>query len=70
MTAHDFESLDEAEVIDLLCERFRRLTDAGYECAHALILAVYPQFALDDAEALLADGSSATAARLLILRAA
>jgi hypothetical protein len=70
MTARDFELLDEAQATDLLCSRFRRLTDAGYECTHALVLAVYPQLALDGAEDLLACGSSATAARLLIQRAA
>lgn len=70
MTAHDFESLDETEATELLCSRFRRLTDAGYDCTHALVLAVYPQFELDGAEELLATGSSAAAARLLVQRAA
>ena len=70
MTAREFEQLDETEAIELLCERFRRLTDAGYDCTHALVLAVYPQFELDGAEELLAGGSSAIAARLLIERAA
>jgi hypothetical protein len=70
MTARDFELLEEAEAAELLCSRFRTLVDAGYDCTHALVLAVYPQFELDDAEELLAGGSSATAARLLIQRAA
>jgi hypothetical protein len=69
MTGRDFELLDEAEATELLCSRFRRLTDAGFECTHALVLAVYPQFELDGAEELLADGSSEIAARLLIQRA-
>jgi hypothetical protein len=70
MTARDFELLEEAEAADLLCSRFRRLADAGYNCTHALVLAVYPQFELDNAEELLEESSSATAARLLIQRAA
>jgi hypothetical protein len=70
MTARDFELLDEAEATELLCSRFRRLTTAGYDPVHALILAVYPQFELDGAEELLAGGSSETAARLLIQRVA
>ena len=70
MTAREFELLDETEATALLCTRFRRLTDAGYECTHALVLAVYPQFELDGAEELLASGSSGVAARLLIERAA
>jgi hypothetical protein len=70
MTAHEFELLDEAEATELLCSRFRRLTDAGYEPTHALVLAVYPQFELDGAENLLVNGSSEIAARLLIQRAA
>jgi hypothetical protein len=70
MTARDFEMLNEDEATELLCSRFRRLTDAGYEWVHALVLAVYPQFELDGAEELLADGSSEIAARLLIQRAA
>ena len=41
MTAGEFELLDEAEATELLCSRFRKLTDAGYECMHALVLAVY-----------------------------
>jgi hypothetical protein len=39
MTARDFELLDEEQATELLCSRFRRLTDAGYDCAHALVLA-------------------------------
>ena len=70
MTASEFELLDEAEATELLCSRFRRLTDAGYECTHALVLAVHPQLELDGAEELLACGSSAIAARLLVQRAA
>jgi hypothetical protein len=70
MTAGDFELLDESEAAELLCSRFRRLTDAGYECIHALVLAVYPQFELEEAEELLVGGSSEIAARLLIQRAA
>ncbi len=70
MTAHEFELLDEAEATDLLCGRFRRLVDAGLDCTHALVLAVYPQFELDGVEELLQNGSSETAARLLIQRAA
>jgi hypothetical protein len=70
MTARDFELLDEAEAAELLCSRFRRLADAGYECTHALVLAVYPQFELDGAEELLLGGSSEIAAQLLIQRAA
>jgi hypothetical protein len=70
MTAHDFELLDEEQATDLLCARFRRLVDAGFECTHALVLAVYPQFELDGVEQLLVDGSSEAAARLLIQRAA
>jgi hypothetical protein len=70
MTARDFELLDETEAAELLCSRFRRLTDAGYECTHALVLAVYPQFELDGAEELLLGGSSEIAAQLLIQRAA
>ena len=70
MTTRDFELLDEAEATELLCSRFRRLTDAGYECTHALVLAVYPQFELAGAEELLAHGSSEIAAQLLIQRAA
>jgi hypothetical protein len=70
MTARDFELLDEDQATELLCSRFRRLTDAGYEPTHALVLAVYPQFELGGAEELLANGSSEIAARLLIQRAA
>lgn len=70
MTAREFETLDEAQAVALLSSRFRRLVDAGYDCTHALVLAVYPQFELDGAEALLADGSSEVAAQLLIQRAA
>jgi hypothetical protein len=70
MTARDFELLEEAEAAELLCSRFRRLADAGYNCTDALVLAVYPQFELDDAEELLEESSSATATRLLIQRAA
>ncbi|HZQ64571.1 MAG TPA: hypothetical protein VFA66_05030 [Gaiellaceae bacterium] len=70
MTARDFELLDETEATELLCSRFRTLTDVGYDCTHALVLAVYPQFELDGAEELLASGSSEIAARLLIQRAA
>jgi hypothetical protein len=70
MTARDFELLDETEAAELLCSRFRRLTDAGYEYTHALVLAVYPQFELDGAEELLLGGSSEIAAQLLIQRAA
>jgi hypothetical protein len=70
MTASEFELLDEAAATELLCLRFRRLTEAGYDCAHALVLAVYPQFELEGAEALLACGSSGIAARLLVQRAA
>jgi hypothetical protein len=70
MTAHDFELLDEAEATDLLCARFRRLVDAGLDCTHALVLAVYPQFGLDGVEELVQNGSSDVAARLLIQRAA
>ena len=70
MTARDFELLTEDEATELLCSRFRKLTDAGFECTHALVLAVYPQFELDGAEELLAGGSSEFAARLLIERAA
>jgi hypothetical protein len=69
MTARDFELLDETEATELLCSRFRTLTDAGYESTHALVLAVYPQFDLDGAEELLHRGSSEAAARLLIQRA-
>ncbi len=70
MTARDFELLNEDEATELLCSRFRKLTDAGFECTHALVLAVYPQFELDGAEELLLGGSSELAARLLIERAA
>jgi hypothetical protein len=70
MTTRDFERLDEDEATELLCSRFRRLTNAGYACADALVLAVHPQFELEEAEELLARGSSETAARLLIQRAA
>lgn len=70
MTASEFESLDEAEATELLCERFRSLVAAGYDCTHALVVAVYPQFELDAAEALLACGSSGIAAGLLLQRAA
>jgi hypothetical protein len=70
MTARDFEDLSEAQATALLCARFRRLTKAGFDCTHALVLAVYPQFELDGAEQYLAGGSSETAARLLIQRAA
>jgi len=70
MTAHEFELLDEAQATDLLCARFRRLVDAGLDCTHALVLAVYPQFELDGVEELLQGGSSEAAARLLIERAA
>jgi hypothetical protein len=70
MTAHDFELLDEAEATDLLCARFRRLVDAGLECTHALVLAVYPQFELEGVEELRQTSSSEAAARLLIQRAA
>jgi hypothetical protein len=70
MTAREFETLDEAQAVALLSSRFRRLVDAGYDCTHALVLAVYPQFELDGAEELLADGSSEVAAQLLIQRAA
>jgi hypothetical protein len=70
MTASEFELLDEAAATELLSLRFRRLTEAGYDCAHALVLAVYPQFELEGAEALLACGSSGIAARLLVQRAA
>ena len=70
MTALEFELLDEEEASELLCSRFRRLTDAGYDCTHALVLSVYPQFDLDLAEELLVNGSSEIAARLLVQRAA
>ncbi len=70
MTAHEFELLDEAQATDLLCARFRRLVDAGLDCTHALVLAVYPQFELDGVEELLEQGSSESVARLLIQRAA
>ncbi len=70
MTARDFELLDENEATELLCSRFRALTEVGYEATHALVLAVYPQFELDGAEELLESGSSEIAARLLIQRAA
>jgi hypothetical protein len=70
MTAVEFELLDEAEATELLCSRFRKLTDAGYECTPALVLAVSPQFELEGAEELLIGGSSEIAARLLIRRAA
>jgi hypothetical protein len=70
MTASEFELLDEAQATDLLCARFRRLVDAGLDCTHALVLAVYPQFELDGVEELLEQGSSESAARLLIQRAA
>jgi hypothetical protein len=70
MTAGEFELLDEAEATELLCSRFRKLTDAGYECTHALVLAVYPQFELEGAEELLIGCSSEIAARMLIRRAA
>jgi hypothetical protein len=70
MTAGDFEHLDEAEATEIVCSRFRRLAEAGFDCTHALVLAVYPQFELDGAEELLAGGSSEIAAQLLIRRAA
>jgi hypothetical protein len=70
MTARDFELLDENEATELLCSRFRTLTDAGYECTQALVLAVYPQFELDGAKELLDSGSSEIAAQLLVQRAA
>ena len=70
MTTRDFELLDEEQATELLCSRFRRLTDAGYDCAHALVLAVHPQIELDAAEELLAAGSSELAAGLLLHRAA
>jgi hypothetical protein len=70
MTARDFELLDESEATELLCSRFRTLTDAGFECTHALVLAVYPQFELEGAAELLSTGSSEIAAQLLIQRAA
>jgi hypothetical protein len=70
MTARDFELLDESEATEILCSRFRTLTDAGYDCTQALVLAVYPQFELDGAAELLASGSSQIAAQLLIQRAA
>jgi hypothetical protein len=69
MTARDFELLNEAEAADLLCSRFRRLADAGYDCTHALVLAVHPQFELDGAEELLTSRASGLAAQLLIQRA-
>jgi hypothetical protein len=70
MTTRDFERLDEDDATELLCSRFRRLTNAGYTCVDALVLATHPQFELEEAEELLAHGSSETAVRLLILRAA
>jgi hypothetical protein len=70
MTTSEFELLDEAEATDLLCARLRWLVDAGVDCRHALVLAVYPQFELEGMEELLRDGSSEAAARLLIQRAA
>jgi hypothetical protein len=70
MTTADFELLDEAEATELLCSRFRRLTDAGYDCTQALVLAVHPQVELDHAEELLVAGSSEIAAQLLIQHAA
>jgi hypothetical protein len=70
MTAHEFELLNEDEATELLSSRFCRLTEAGYECTQALVFAVHPQFELDGAEELLADGSSDLAAWLLIQRAA
>jgi hypothetical protein len=70
MTTNDFELLDETEATELLCARFRRLVDAGLECTHALVLAVYPQFGLEGVEELVDNGTSEAAARLLIQRAA
>jgi hypothetical protein len=70
MTAAEFEMLDEADATELLCARFRRLTDVGYDPTHALVLAVFPQVELDRAEELLVDGCSEAAARLLIRHAA
>ena len=70
MTAADFELLDDDEATGVLVSRFRRLVAAGYECQHALVLAVYPQFDLDDAERLISGRPSQAAAALLVQRAA
>ena len=70
MTAHDFELLNEDEATEILCSRFRRLTELGFDCTQALVLAIHPQFELDGAEELLSSGSSEIAAQLLLQRAA
>ena len=58
-------------VANLICSRFRTLTDAGYDCGHAVVLAVHPHVDLAHADSLRkASSNSGTAAVRLIQQAA
>jgi hypothetical protein len=67
LTRDEFEDLDEEAAAALITGRYRALSNGGCASEAAVLFAVYPQIAVDDALSLLSRGCPAeTALRILL----
>jgi hypothetical protein len=67
VTRQSFESLDTENAARLLRARFAALADAGCDIEDAVVIAVHPEVAIEDALDLLRRGCPASTALRIVL---